>query len=566
MTQNRANAVTGVTAPTILKLLSHYNNIDDILRYDCPRHLQKSVGLWTDNLEEKPDYVGPSELRVSTMTTICYVSTKVHMLPLFYMMPCLDKKHFDPTKNETLLIGKPRKGKVKRKRDEERKKEIFNRGQHRKYLQAFLQSNWLRIGRKYNCPLSEFVTRFSQYCDSRRFQNNMNQYAQEQVIEDIASFIKQNQKNGIQIVKIPPKNVLVYPKVQSFYENAVHTLTQYYDPKEYKEGEYVILGLDVVDVFPAVLDIRHQNLARGNVKLAVKKKASSKAFYNQCTMRIALENYNSVINMKMFKNGKLQMTGCKSIKNVEDAIRFLTYQLEMISYKMHFQNRAMLEMKLKHFTNPLPEHIHLSRDIWQNVFKYVSPYILLGWSRVSKSFYRWTHDESFWVNRIEKEFLFKTKKVEDNKWKIIEKYNPRYGCFKKLYRDMNFLNPILFYATTTGDKPQLPFIPLDKDSSIELIDVEIAMINSDFETHFYIDQIRLANILKNQYKLFVKFDPINYPGVNIKYDSYTILVFRTGKVIITGAKKYESIEEGYRFINGVFEKHYHDIWSRGDGD
>jgi TATA-box binding protein (TBP) (component of TFIID and TFIIIB) len=36
----------------------------------------------------------------------------------------------------------------------------------------------------------------------------------------------------------------------------------------------------------------------------------------------------------------------------------------------------------------------------------------------------------------------------------------------------------------------------------------------------------------------------------------TMSIFRTGKIIITGARKMEQIETAYNFLNNILKKHY----------
>ena len=120
---------------------------------------------------------------------------------------------------------------------------------------------------------------------------------------------------------------------------------------------------------------------------------------------------------------------------------------------------------------------------------------------------------------------------------------------------------------------------------------DITMINSDFNTNFKIDLISLLNILnqKNEY-LFTKFNPEKYRGLIIGFywnidkhtqdgicgckckctgkgtgrgegqcKKITISIFKSGSVIITGAKLVEQIEDSYVFINNVFKDNFKDI-------
>ena len=70
-------------------------------------------------------------------------------------------------------------------------------------------------------------------------------------------------------------------------------------------------------------------------KKKVAKKGKTQKFYNQITvvMRIGYGNTDDInsektINMKLFKNGSIQMSGCKRIEDVNTVINKLTYRLK----------------------------------------------------------------------------------------------------------------------------------------------------------------------------------------------------------------------------------------------
>lgn len=80
--------------------------------------------------------------------------------------------------------------------------------------------------------------------------------------------------------------------------------------------------------FPGILDIHFYEFCRGNpsfaeVKAKKRGRPTLKTFSNQCTLRLCLshayDNYRrngqqwNIVNLKMFQNGMIQMTGCKTI-------------------------------------------------------------------------------------------------------------------------------------------------------------------------------------------------------------------------------------------------------------
>lgn len=106
-----------------------------------------------------------------------------------------------------------------------------------------------------------------------------------------------------------------------------------------------------------------------------------------------------------------------------------------------------------------------------------------------------------------------------------------------------------------------------------LIRKKMVMINSDFDIGFQIDrEVLHREIIQKGY--YSSYEPVIYPGVNIKYyhntiqnngictcegvcdgkghDGFckkiTVAVFKSGKIIITGGQSVEHIENAYEFI------------------
>jgi TATA-box binding protein (TBP) (component of TFIID and TFIIIB) len=117
---------------------------------------------------------------------------------------------------------------------------------------------------------------------------------------------------------------------------------------------------------------------------------------------------------------------------------------------------------------------------------------------------------------------------------------------------------------------------------------DICMMNSDYSIGKPIRRDRLYKILVEEYGLWSTFEPTIYQGVNTKFfwnaakppaappgicvcpepcdgdgdglsighcKKITISPFRTGSVIITGAKSMRQLEDAYSFINGVIRSH-----------
>jgi TATA-box binding protein (TBP) (component of TFIID and TFIIIB) len=117
----------------------------------------------------------------------------------------------------------------------------------------------------------------------------------------------------------------------------------------------------------------------------------------------------------------------------------------------------------------------------------------------------------------------------------------------------------------------------------------VQLINTDYTLNKFINQDALHKILINEYNLFSMLEKTIYQGVNTKFfyntsstgkgicecenfckgqgigagngecKRITMSIFRTGRIIITGARKIEQIETAYRFLNTVFERYHKEV-------
>jgi hypothetical protein len=103
----------------------------------------------------------------------------------------------------------------------------------------------------------------------------------------------------------------------------------------------------------------------------------------------------------------------------------------------------------------------------------------------------------------------------------------------------------------------------------------IEMINSNFDTYYCIHQKRLTKILQKKYPfLNPSYDPDdNYHAIkaywpctslddeNARADVRVfIAIFRTGSILMSGAKHADQLNRAYAFINSVLKQHYDEIW------
>ena len=118
-----------------------------------------------------------------------------------------------------------------------------------------------------------------------------------------------------------------------------------------------------------------------------------------------------------------------------------------------------------------------------------------------------------------------------------------------------------------------------------MTDVDVSLINTDYSLSHDIQQDNLHRLLMERYNLFSMLEKTIYQGVNTKFffntnnkdtgicsckgfckgqgkgngegdcKRITMSIFRTGKIIITGARTMAQIEAAYVFLNRVFRDH-----------
>ena len=133
----------------------------------------------------------------------------------------------------------------------------------------------------------------------------------------------------------------------------------------------------------------------------------------------------------------------------------------------------------------------------------------------------------------------------------------------------------------------LPESPFPSPPSIQRFSIQL--INTDYALNKFINQDALHKILINEYNLFSMLEKTIYQGINTKFfyntrdpgvgicqckqfckgqgtgegegecKRITMSIFRTGRIIITGARAIKQVDECYKFIICLLKRYYHDI-------
>ena len=149
------------------------------------------------------------------------------------------------------------------------------------------------------------------------------------------------------------------------------------------------------------------------------------------------------------------------------------------------------------------------------------------------------------------------------------------------------LSPYTDTDTSAGSACTLPLIYLPENSSTVLI-------NSNFNCGYYINRDSLYNLLKYKYKISSNYDPCSYPGIqcsfyydlklqkqtgmmpvgfvcnkkmkkikdttlNIGITSVSVMIFRTGSMLIVGKCTEDILYNIYDFLCNLFETEYANI-------
>ena len=391
---------------------------------------------------------------------------------------------------------------------------------------------------------------------------------------------------------------------------------------ETKEG--CLIGLDY-----------STNLPKGTLQNKYKKKP----FYNQITIIYFYYGFRTV-NIKLFNNGKLQMTGIQSeseanmiakyiintlkktnIKiyshpkylpkndiNVtnEFAISYNAQTGKMSYYRLNYTKRINnykllnnLIENLRFWGNENGNDSQLSlNNIEQNWTKLNNIYKMTGWisNNSIEQILSITHNlinTALQLIEIKPE----TSDINNFKFDIIEPLINIFSRFKKIYINDNqimenigkqYIDDLNNENIIRQDNSEFwSFEFIENTTQLELSNLNIVLINSDFNTNFNINNTNLHHKLSNKYKLLVSYEPNDYPGVKVKYFwnkdhnpqqllegtcccselclsmkkiktcvQITISIFQSGSIIITGAKNIQQIINAYHFINNIIKNEF----------
>ena len=270
-----------------------------------------------------------------------------------------------------------------------------------------------------------------------------------------------------------------------------------------------------------------------NMTRKISNISKKKIFYNQITIKIRPYynsklkiNLNLVVNLKLFRNGKLQLCGLRSENDGLLSLKLLKNELNNIVLKELEEINIFKKIYKKKFIKKIVNNLCNEKN------RYILDYDELE-NIINK-------------NEIRKKILVENYKEKVNN-KVLEKI---------LYKN---------------------------NKIIQISKYNITLINSDFYVGFKLDRTKVHDFILNECNLFCDFDPCIYQGVLVKFywnnikniqngvcncsipcngkgsgngngecKKITISIFQSGYIIITGKTNRKEINYIYDYIIKLF--------------
>ena len=271
-----------------------------------------------------------------------------------------------------------------------------------------------------------------------------------------------------------------------------------------------------------------------NMTRKISNISKKKIFYNQITIKVRPYynpnlkiNLNLVVNLKLFRNGKLQLCGLRSENDGYLSLKLLKNELNNIALKQLNEVNVLKEVfKNESFVEKIVDKLCYEKN------RYILDYKQL--ENIKRK------------NMIKEKIL-----LENYKGKISN----------------NILSKILY----------------KNNDIIQIYKYNITLINSDFYVGFKLDRTKVHDFIQNKCNLFCDFDPCIYQGVLVKFywnnmkeiqdgvcrcsvpcngkglgdgdgecKKITISIFQSGYIIITGKTNRKEINYIYNYIIELF--------------
>ena len=355
------------------------------------------------------------------------------------------------------------------------------------------------------------------------------------------------------------------------------------DPQT-QEKDGGIIGLDYFS-----------NFTRGVSKINCPNK-----FYNQATLIYHYWGFRTV-NVKIFNNGKLQMTGIQNENEAKNMTKFIINNLKKTHIKIYSNYKYLPQtghynIVFNNKTGKINYYRFNYCDYFDNsVLKYEKIESLIKWVS-DNSILEFINFLTTKKNGLQNLLTTENVEKEYNKDKIesdityISKLLKRVEKIRKTDNDIiksikeSYYEDLNEMCLDDNNDEYITFGIIDLNHKYKLSSIKIELINSDFNTNFELNNDKLHQLLLKKYKIFSSYEPDDYPGVKNKFYfdknkeiqngicdceipcvslgkkskcvQITISVFSSGNTIITGAKSIPQIVSAYNFIVKILKDNY----------
>ena len=351
------------------------------------------------------------------------------------------------------------------------------------------------------------------------------------------------------------------------------------------------------------------------VKIGKKKKRKEKKnFFNQVSLifrsatlmgvdpdKLSLKEKFKNINVKLFINGSIQMTGCKHLDNIKKCLEILFEKLKVtkavLNKNMEFEKKTFVKsldnldltkIKLKLNKQKLKEkaRIKLSKKIEKSKSKSKSKIIVEKINNKNNKITKITTNGVYNIdtdidkhhNKIKKNLDFNldydfnnfdNSDDSDNSIKTTKSIDLESISSDEPDDELDDMEIILDMLKGDAKKN----CPTKENFNVSFLNIkniylfDIRMINTNFNIGFQINRERLFQLLLDM-DFDVTFDPIIHACVNIKYTipelnkTVSIFVFESGSITIAGSNSCEQILYTYNFINKLILSNYIKLLSK----
>ena len=261
----------------------------------------------------------------------------------------------------------------------------------------------------------------------------------------------------------------------------------------------------------------------------------------------------------MFQNGKIQMTGCKSLEQARGAVQFLLRKLLEKAGSMRLKRDSMTQLRcffiggnidaasaLRTITQPIIPCKQFSllqskTDVLREILLRLPNEALFSCRRVSTKFRQVVQSAEFWSQKCIRELRCTVLNDKKKGWHMTTKYNGRFQRMERVRAPEHFAHPRLLYCRYKSLRRHRPFLVVEQYEQLFVAGEQIAMINSDFKTKFDINLRTLFKILHREYGnngplatttdgmthqesfegagqiLHAHYSPDDYVAINVKY-------------------------------------------------